>query len=915
MKYIYIVIAMISSLTFLANPNRNLNSVNGFIENKGQIVDMNGDLVPHVLFKIQANNIDCYVTKTGVTYLFKKLISDSSNSEEKHEFIWERVDLDLKNATINSLNVLKENESKQGVLNYYLAHCSKGVRNVREHGKITIKDIYPNIDWVLYNSSDKGFKYDFILHKGAVVSDIKLTYKSKEEAVLLKNGELKINTMFGELTEKAPISYYNNKLIKSKFILQSTKLEKSRSFENNISFEFESIIPKVIEDKELIIDPVLEWSSFYGGNHNDDLRSIETDSEGNAIYVGITSSSDFPVLDGGGFYQSTGGYQGQSSTTLDCFIIKFNNNGVRLWATYYGGERTEIAYDVAIDKNDNIFFVGRTQSENFPTFDAGTYFLPYYPSNNGIHWEDCFIVKLSSSSDLLWATCFGGSNDDRPYAVTIDLNDNVYVGGRTKSGDFLFKQKVGAYNQLTTCAITNTDGFIVQFSNQGDYLWGTPVGGTYSNSVGDLDTDSYGNLFVLGRTRSINFPLVDNSTYFQPNIGGNNSSYNENDLTIMKFNVMGELKWSTYYGGAQNEGGNSESIGSLVVDLNNNIYVLGFGRVDSSFPFYDAGGFFENSPPIFNNSILLKFNNEGERLWATAFHQGTYPTGYNYGTGDHMKSRNKLAIDKCSNHLYALLHAFNSDRSTVPISSASFQQDYAGNLDQFFVEFDENTNLVYSSYLGGSGQDADGCISTDNNGGIWLGSRLRKNLSSYSLSPSIMTSYPITQGVGYSQSITQSAMNASEMFFTKFSSENEMEIGTVVKAPIYFCDSINYNNHWYFSSENLLLTIHNQYGCDSIIEQVSLTQNCNEDRIDNLYIPNVFTPNGDKNNDVFEITIDNKIVSENGELTIYNRWGNKILYTNKEMRWNGVSNPSGVYYYIFKFNDSIFKGNISLFRE
>ena len=112
-----------------------------------------------------------------------------------------------------------------------------------------------------------------------------------------------------------------------------------------------------------------------------------------------------------------------------------------------------------------------------------------------------------------------------------------------------------------------------------------------------------------------------------------------------------------------------------------------------------------------------------------------------------------------------------------------------------------------------------------------------------------------------------------------------------------------------------MLTIHNQYGCDSIIEQVSLTQNCNEDRIDNLYIPNVFTPNGDKNNDVFEITIDNKIVSENGELTIYNRWGNKILYTNKEMRWNGVSNPSGVYYYIFKFNDSIFKGNISLFRE
>ena len=84
--------------------------------------------------------------------------------------------------------------------------------------------------------------------------------------------------------------------------------------------------------------------------------------------------------------------------------------------------------------------------------------------------------------------------------------------------------------------------------------------------------------------------------------------------------------------------------------------------------------------------------------------------------------------------------------------------------------------------------------------------------------------------------------------------------------------------------------------------------------IDNISIPNVFTPNGDQNNDVFKITLNDNLITKEGELTMFNRWGNKILHSNKKMSWDGKNNPSGVYYYIFRYKGETYKGHVSLFK-
>ena len=88
-----------------------------------------------------------------------------------------------------------------------------------QYEKITIKDVYPNIDWLFYNSSKGGMKYDFIVHPGADPKQIKLIYDSEKPLSIDNNGNINIKTKLGTLTEKAPYSYVQeaNTEVKSSF--------------------------------------------------------------------------------------------------------------------------------------------------------------------------------------------------------------------------------------------------------------------------------------------------------------------------------------------------------------------------------------------------------------------------------------------------------------------------------------------------------------------------------------------------------------------------------------------------------------------------------------------------------------------------------------------------------------------------
>ena len=152
-----------------------------FLENKGQMKDMSGKGVPFVLFKAELPGLNIFITEKGLTYSFLKFEEEKEEGfvekkrnrkaridrkEEEKEYSWKREDMELAGATIRKENIVKE-QAHETQYNYYPAHYPTGIRDVRSYSLITIKDVYPGIDWKIYFTSDGKIKYDFVVHPGA----------------------------------------------------------------------------------------------------------------------------------------------------------------------------------------------------------------------------------------------------------------------------------------------------------------------------------------------------------------------------------------------------------------------------------------------------------------------------------------------------------------------------------------------------------------------------------------------------------------------------------------------------------------------------------------------------------------------------------------------------------------------------
>ncbi|MES2762314.1 MAG: SBBP repeat-containing protein [Bacteroidota bacterium] len=687
-----------------------------FTENKGQLTDFDGKPVPFVLYTVQAPGVNLYVTEQGLTYTLVK----NSIKEDDAKTEWNRFDMTLKGATIKKENIITENKSNH-FSQYFLGHCKDGITDVYSYEKVIIKNIYPHIDWVLYNSNNKGFKYDFVVHPGGDPEKIKMAYVSKKPIDINEQGELEISNTLGNLSEKKPVSFLDQKEIKTRFVQtqnKNIKLNNDDGYESTISFDFpHSRVNRLTSD--LTIDPQLVWGTFFGGYNSEYPTSVTTDLSGNFYVTGSTNSVNFPTQTGPYFQGTLPGGQ------TDFFISKFNINGNLLWSTYYGGNSGDNANSITTDSNGNIFITGTTGSSNFPLLNAGTYFQGVI--NN---FSEVFILKFNNAGNRLWATLYGGEFDDMAFSIKADLNGNVFVTGYTNSPGFPVLN-AGTYFQ--TIGAATMDAFILKFDNAGNRLWATFYGGAQGDEWGmSITTDISGNVFLTGFTESADMPLLNSggTAYSQAFTGG----IFQSDAFISKFSNNGTLLWGTYYGDTNQEVGYS-----IVTDQSGNVFVA--GRTHSlNFPIFNPGAnsYFQGNIGGASDAFILKFDNNGTRLWAT-FYGGT-STELNFGV---YTFENMLAIDGCGN-LYCGFDTQSSDIITKANCNGGYRDTTLnGVYDYFITKFANSGQQLWASYLGGDGDDRGAHIAVDASNNLYLAGACSglMNNTSYPLMPTWSSYY------------------------------------------------------------------------------------------------------------------------------------------------------------------------------
>ncbi len=227
------------------------------------------------------------------------------------------------------------------------------------------------------------------------------------------------------------------------------------------------------------------WGTYIGGKGYDRIEMIAVDGEGNIYAAGGTSSeSDIATP---GAHQTEHGPIENYWTADDAFLAKFNSQGGLEWATYLGGELAESGRAVALDDQNNVYMVGKTESE--------TNIAQNGRQDDLAGKADGFIAKFTSTGELLWSSYFGGAESDAVTDIQVD-GEKIYLTGTTRSTDGI------AQNGSDMDHSGDLDCFVAVMNLAGELIWSTYFGGAEVESDCKLALGDQEAIFIGGRTRS-----------------------------------------------------------------------------------------------------------------------------------------------------------------------------------------------------------------------------------------------------------------------------------------------------------------------------------------------------------------------------------------------------------------------------
>ena len=585
-------------------------------------------------------------------------------------------------------------EQLPGVVNYFLGNDpAKWKTNVPTFGRLAYEELYPGIDLV-YNGGDGVLKGTYLVAPGANPGNILWRYEGASRVELSKDelligvGEAGQEPLF---VERRPVAWQTvagkRTPVKVQYVVHD---------DGSIGFA----LGRYDAAQPLVIDPTLEYGTYWGFSGCDGAYHIALDSNNNVYITGTTNSQGYPQANA----------NCDQTQYFDVFITKLDPSKTganqHVYTTYIGGSSYDIAIGIGVDAAGNAYAAGFTESNNLPTTPNA------YQQNFKDGMVDGMVIQLNTTGAVQYLSYLGGTNFEELMQVAVGNSPLVYVVGFTDSSDF--PTTANAY----ASTLQGRDAFVsvLDTSKSG------AASLVYSTFYGDSGYDegyaiavANGIIYFAGTTTSTNLPLKN---AVQTNNGGG-SGYGDVFAAQLDPSLSGtnQLLFATYLGGS-----NDEIPGGVVPSGTGYMYVTGV--TGSNFPTTSVS-------PAFGGGA-------GDEDAFLAKLDVAAPTSLFYSRfvgGNHKDGLRDVVIDSQDN-AYVAGYTGSDNFQTVNPLQAIFKGGAAisgdsgwltsrGASDAMLAKFDPTGTMIFGTYLGGTGADGAMGIRLGTDGKVYVAGSTR----------------------------------------------------------------------------------------------------------------------------------------------------------------------------------------------
>lgn len=599
-----------------------------------------------------------------------------------------------------------------GRSNYFIGNDASHWRtNIPQFSRVQYREIYDGVDLEFYGKQGR-LEYDFDVAPGADYRQIQLDFRGAQKLSIAENGDLVIALGGRELRFEAPIAYQNassNRTpVKANFVERA---------DGRVGFE----VAAYDRTRALVIDPVLTFSTYFGGAGNESCTAILKPAAGfvphcpslvvdSAQRVYIAGATDNAT----GFPAATAGSPGSFGPggASDVFVARLSASGTQLdFVTFLGGTGINYPTGLGVDSGFNLHLAGTTTAPDFPTTPNA-----FQASATGTH---VFVAKLDSTGSVpLYISYLAGSGTDMTSGLAVDSQGLDYVFGTTTSttsplfpttpGSLQPSPGTGATSQFFFSKVNPTlsGQASLQYST---FLGGsTPVNATVTGGAIAVDSATPPNVYLAGGTSFTDMPVLNAFAGTAPTkTGGATLSVWAAKLNGPATNTQQYTpSFETYFGG----GGDVVAYG--VATDGTNTYITG-STTSSDITIPTSTSAFQSTIGGGTDGFVAKF---GLPL-TTGTTQGSVPLSYfTYLGGSGSDTGLAIISDPGTSSGNVRVTGF-TDSSNFPVTPENLQA-FGGARDAFVariltVTTTSSTNTSSATFLGGSGVDIGTGIAED----------------------------------------------------------------------------------------------------------------------------------------------------------------------------------------------------------